>query len=94
MYKSKKMTALFLAFVMMFSFAINPISAVYGSAPIPPKLTPGKVPEGTKASETKSEITVPPTSPFVPSTPKLPDINVKKPAKLREEPGQKESIMR
>lgn len=92
MYKSKKMTALFLAFVMMFSFAINPVSAVYGSAPIPPKLTPGKVPGDTKTPETKSQITEPPASPFAPTTPKMPDINFNKPTKLREVPARAQGV--
>lgn len=82
MYKSKKMTALFVAFVMMFSFAINPISAVYGSAPVPPKLTPGKVPGDTKV----------PAAPSAPTTPKLPDVNFNKPAKVREQPARAQGV--
>ena len=84
MHKSKKMTALFVASVMMFSFAINPISAVYGSAPVIPKLTPGKMPEGTKA----------PAAPFAPTiTPKLPEPTIpKKPAKALEQPARAQGV--
>ena len=93
MYKSKKRTALFLAFIMMFSFAVNPISAVYGGAPTPPKLSPGKVPGEIKTPETKSEITEPPTAPFAPTTPKLPETTIPgKPPKPLEEPARAKGV--
>ena len=92
MYKSKKMTALFLAFVMILSFAVNPVSEVYGSAPPPQKLPSGKVPGDTKTPDTKSQITEPPAAPSLPTLKPSESTIPKKPAKPLEKPARAQGV--
>ncbi len=95
MYKSKKKTALFLAFIMILTFAVNPISAVYGSAPtIVPKLPIGKTPENPKESGVKTPMTESPSAPSLPTiAPKLPETTIpRKPAKPLEQPARAQGV--
>lgn len=95
MYKSKKKTALFLAFIMILSFAVNPISAVYGSAPtIVPKLPIEKTSENPKESGVKPPMTESPSAPSLPTiVPKLPETTIpRKPAKPLEQPARAQGV--
>ncbi len=92
MNKTKKMTALFVALIMILSFAVSPVSAAYGSAPVPPKLPPVKGPVDTKTQETKPETDKSSSVPLAPKTPKLPALNLKKPQLVREEPARAQGV--
>lgn len=97
-YKSKKTTALLLSLIMMFSLALNPLSAVYASeSPKLPKVEPSKdtktptTPPDTNPLKTPLDIkpsTTPPSpkiTPKVPTTttPGIPAVALEKPAKAQ-----------
>jgi hypothetical protein len=88
MYKSKKVTALFLALIMMFSLALNPLLVVSANVPIKPPAIPA--PGSTK---TEDKAIPNPKAPIIPQTPKTPSITAPSTVqKMLEQPAKVQGV--